>query len=229
MTAYRKVVRKIDDFDMALTLTTTPQGEFGWRSKTTHTSGTPTAAVVADSVAGSALKIALDTTSEVQVETAYQNDVLVFLLAELQLVEFVAKVSGVASASTLLFGIATAENDTPASVTNYAWFKLIGGTSTSELYVDSSDGTHVNTSVDTLTTLGSVYKKCAIDFTNGLKDVRFYVDGARVCASTTFDLSAASAGQGVQLYLQVGKSSAADAPALYVTACEIQYRVAGGQ
>ena len=54
-------------------------------------------------------------------------------------------------------------------------------------------------------TLGSTYKRFVIDFAGGKSDVKFYVDGARVAASTTFDMSNYSAG--FQPYVQIQKTA----------------------
>jgi hypothetical protein len=53
--------------------------------------------------------------------------------------------------------------------------------------------------------LVATYKKFYIDFTGGKSNVKFYVDGARVAASTTFDMSNYSAG--LQPYVQHQKTA----------------------
>jgi hypothetical protein len=53
-----------------------------------------------------------------------------------------------------------------------------------------------------------------IDFTGGKSDVKFYIDGARVAASTTFDMSGYSAG--LQPYVQIQKTSDANTDSVVV-------------
>lgn len=200
----RGIIENVDNFDRAQTLTTTP-GYNGWTVADTSAAGTPTYTTVTEN--GGAMKLTLEATSEAQNVCMYQNDVLMLDLANLQLVEFIAKVSGIDSVTTLVFGVGTARNDTVASVTNCAWFKILGSGSTSNVLIDTRDGTTSNTGVATGTTLSSTYKKFTIDFQNGLADVRFFIDGDRVAGSTTFSMAAITADQNVQPIVQIQKAS----------------------
>jgi hypothetical protein len=88
---------------------------------------------------------------------------------------------------------------------------LIGSTS---LVVESDDGTTDKDDVATGQTLSTTYKKFVIDFAGGKSDVKFYVDGVRVAASTTFDMSAATSS--LQPYVQIQKTAATDADAVTI-------------
>jgi hypothetical protein len=222
----REVVRKVDRFDRAQAFTTTPAGEFGWTIKDTSSAGTPTYLCLTAN--GGAAKLLLDNTSEAQVVTLYQNDVLPYDLAQLQSVEFTVFVSGVDSVTTIVFGVASAQNDTADSVTINAWFRMQGSASTTALLCETDDGTSDLDDKSTGTTLAGTHKKCLIDFTNGLSDIRFYVDGARVAAATTFTLSSITADQNVQLFAQLQKASGTGVPALQITNVAVQYVTADG-
>ena len=70
------------------------------------------------------------------------------------------------------------------------------------------------------TTLSTTYKKFVIDFSSGLADIRFFIDGARVAASTTFTLAGITSGQNVQPFVQIQKASGTGTPAIQIA----QYR-----
>jgi len=65
-----------------------------------------------------------------------------------------------------------------------------GANSTSLVYVETDVEVRDNNDVSTGVTLGTTFKKFVIDFRGGKSDVKFYIDGQRVCATTTFDMSA---------------------------------------
>lgn len=193
----------IDEFNRAQAFTTTP-GMNGWTIKDTSSSGTPTyLCITADE---GAFKLTMDNTNEAQIVTLYQNNVLTYDIRHLSNIWWVAQVAGIAATDTLVMGVASAQNDTSDTVEVNAWFRMDGGTSTSTLYVETDDNTTNVTATTTGTTLAAAYKRLLIDFTQGLGDVRFFVDGARVAAGTTFDMSAVAAGQNVQPYIQLQKS-----------------------
>ena len=112
---------------------------------------------------------------------------------------------------SLAFGLASARNDAIDSIANHASFRLIGSTA---VVVESDDGTTDKDDVATGTTLGSTYKKFVIDFTGGKSNVKFYINDARVAASTTFDMSAATSS--LQPYVQIQKTAATDADAVTI-------------
>lgn len=200
-----------DHFDRAQTLATTP-GYNGWTVADTSASGSPTYTTITEN--GGAIALTLASTNEVENVCMYQNDVLMLDLARLQRVEFLAKVAAVDSTTTIVFGVGSARNDAIASVSVCAWFKILGSSSTSAIVIDTRDGTNSNTSVATGQTLSSTYKKFTIDFEKGLADVRFFIDGERVAASTTFNMSAITSDQNVQPLIQVQKTASTAVPAI---------------
>jgi len=105
-------------------------------------------------------------------------------------------------------GMASAQNDTADTVSYNAWFRMEGSASTSNLVVETDDDTTNNDDNATGTTLSTVYKRMLVDLSQGLSDVRFFVDGARVGSTETYSLRrSAAAGQNVQPFVQIQKAS----------------------
>lgn len=214
-----------DLFDRAQAFTTTP-GQNGWTIADTSSAGTPTY-LCATEDGGSAV-LTLASTSEAENVCLFFNDVLPWDLAGLQYVKFVAKVSGIDSASTLVFGVGSARNDTPDSVTVSAWFRMEGSASTSAVVVETDDNSNTWDDVATGQTLSSTYKTFMIDFSRGLADVRFFIEGEPVATGTTFNMSAVTSGQNVQPIVQIQKASGTGTPAVTIALIEAQYRYAYG-
>jgi hypothetical protein len=212
-------------FDRAQAFTTTP-GMNGWTIADTSSSGTPTYLCVTDD--GGAAALTLAATSEAENVCLYFNDVLPWDLARLQYLKIVAKVSGIDSATTLVMGVGNARNDAPDSVGVNAWFRMEGSASTSAIVCESDDGTTDNDDKATGQALSSTYKTFLIDFSQGLSDIRFYIEGERVAASTTFTLASATSGQNVQPIIQLQKASGTGTPAVTIALVEAQYRYAYG-
>lgn len=212
-------------FDRAQAFTTTP-GQNGWTIADTSASGTPTYLCATED--GGAAVLTIAATSEAENVCLYFNDVLPWDLAGLQYVKFVAKVSGVDAVTTLTMGVGSARNDTPDSVTVNAWFRMEGSASTSNVVVETDDNTTDNDDKATGYTLSSTYKTFMIDFSRGLADVRFYIEGEPVATGTTFNMSAVTSGQNVQPIIQIQKASGTGTPAVTIAAIEAQYRYAYG-
>ena len=196
-------------FDRGQTLSATP-GHNGWAIEDTSTSGTPT--YVTQDGGGAVLTLA--STSEAEIVTLNQADKLIFDIDELQYLQFFAKVSGVDSVTTIVMGLCTAQHDTPDSATNNCWFRMEGSASTSAVVVETDDGTTDNDDKATGVTLADTLKKFHIDFTRGKSDIRFFIDDARVAASTTFSM-AATTGK-LQPLFTVQKASGTGTPAITV-------------
>lgn len=225
MTVSRGVITNVDNFDRAQAFTTTP-GQNGWTAADTSSAGTPTYLCITED--GGAAKLTLAATSEAEIVTLYMNDVLPLDLANLQRVEFIAKVAGIDSVTTLTMGVGSARNDTDDSVAVNAWFRMEGSASTTAVVAESDDGTTDNDDKATGTTLSSTYKKFTIDFTNGLSDIRYFVDGERVAASTTFTLAGITTGQNVQPIFQLQKASGTGVPSVTIAQVTTVQRYAYG-
>lgn len=221
----REVRDWCDYFDRAQAFTTTP-GQNGWTIKDTSSAGTPTYLCITED--GGAAKLTLASTSEAEIVTLYHNDVLAFDLSRIQHVEYVAKVAGIDSVTTLTMGVADAQNDTDDSVAVSAWFRMQGSASTSAVVVETDDATTNNDDVSTGTTLSSTYKTFKIDFTRGLSDIRFYIDGEPVATGTTFSMASVTAGQNVQPFIQLQKASGTGTPSVTIAKARIKYTTAYG-
>ena len=215
----------VDNFDRAQAITTTP-GMNGWTIKDTSSAGTPTYLCLTEN--GGALKLLLASNSEAEIVTLFQNDVLIYDVAQLQQIWWIVQVAGIDAVTTLTMGVGSAQNDTDDSVATSAWFRMEGSASTTNLVVETDDATNDNPDVATGETLAAVYKKLAIDFTNGLSDVRFFCDGSRVASGTTFDMSDLTAGLNVQPWIQLQKASGTGVPSVTIAQFGAQYEWAYG-
>lgn len=217
----RRVFTHIDNFLRAQVLSTTP-GEGGWTAKDVSSSGTPTYLVVS----GDGMKLSLASTDEAEQVTMYHNDVLQFELARLQHLWWVAKVSGVNAVTTIVAGLASAQNATPDSVATSAWFRMEGSASTSNVVVETDDGTIDKDDVATGKTLSSAFKKMHLDFTDGLANVKFYFDGQRVAEGTQFDMSNVAAATKVQPFVQIQKTEGSGTPSISIAEFGYTYEIA---
>lgn len=225
MTVSRGVRTLIEHFDRAQVYSSTP-GQNGWTIKDTSAAGAPTYLNVTED--GGAAKLTLAAEDEAEIVTLFHNDVLMFDPRMIQNAWFIAKVADISAVTTLVFGLATEQNDAADSVAEHAWFRMEGSVSTSAVVVETDDGANDINDVATGQALGSTYKKCLIDFTNGLGDVRFFIDGQRVAAGTKFDMSALEAGHNVQPFVQLQKSGGATTPSITIAQFGIQYSWAYG-
>jgi hypothetical protein len=209
-----------DYFDRSQVFSTTA-GPMGWAIKDTSSAGTPT--YLTQSGRGAVLTC--DNTSEAQIVTLYQKDILPFTLGELHSMEFVAKVSGIDAVTTLVMGLASAQNDTSDTVTTNAWFRMEGSASTSNVVVETDDNVTNTDDVATGVTLSTTYKKFRIDFTQGYTSPRFFIDGARVAGSSTaLTLAGAASTVAVQPYFQLQKGSGTGIPAVTIGMVSIKSR-----
>ncbi|MBK8916453.1 MAG: hypothetical protein IPM64_17950 [Phycisphaerales bacterium] len=207
-----------DDFRRAQAFTTTP-GHNGWTIKDTSAAGTPTYLCTEE---GAVLTLAA--TSEAEIVTLYHNDVKAFPLGDIVSIEWAVKVSGIDSTTTLVMGIASSQNDTADSVQEHAWFRMEGSASTTALVAETDDNTTNNDDKATGATLSTTTRRLKVDFSNGLDDVRFYVDGSRRASATTFDMQAATDGLDLQPFVQLQKASGTGTPSVTIRSCIITYR-----
>jgi len=193
-------VKLEEDFLGPMTLTASPTNGDRWDIADTSSAGTPTYTV--GGINGEAT-LAFDSQSEVQNVCLFQSDVLNWDIDLIQRIEMRVKTTATLdSATSLAFGLASARNDAIDSITAHASFRIIGNNT---LVVESDDGTTDKDDVATGASLSDTYKKFVIDFTGGKSNVKFYVDGVRVAASTTFDMSGYTAG--LQPYVQIQKTA----------------------
>lgn len=191
-----------DDFNgVVATLPSSADPATPWLVDDTSASGTP---VYTKGTSVATLKLA--STSEVENVCLHFGDALDFDIDDLQRVEMRVKLDAAfTSGSELVFGVGSARNDTTDSVAAHAWFKMVGASSTTAVYVETDDGSVDDDDNDTGETLGTSFKRFVIDFTGGKSNVKFYIDGKRVLAGTTFSLADYSAG--LQPIIQIQKAA----------------------
>lgn len=200
MAGIQDFVKFEEDFLGPMTLTASPTNQDRWDIADTSSAGTPTYTV--GGINGEAT-LAFDSQSEIQNVCLYQSDVLNWDIDLIQRIEMRVKTTATLdSATSLAFGLASARNDAIDSITAHASFRIIGNNT---LVVESDDGTTDKDDIATGASLSDTYKKFVIDFTGGKSNVKFYVDGVRVAASTTFDMSGYTAG--LQPYVQIQKTA----------------------
>lgn len=209
MAGIQDFIEYVEDFLGPQTLTASPAGSDQWDIADTSSAGTPTYTV--GGINGEAT-LAFDSQAEIQNVCLFKSDVLNFDIDAIHSIELRVKtVAALDSATSLAFGLCSARNDAIDSLAAHASFRLIGSNS---LVVETDDSVNDNDDVATGATLGSTYKRFVIDFAGGKSDVKFYVDGARVAASTTFDMSNYSAG--FQPYVQIQKTADANTDSVVI-------------
>lgn len=201
----------------------------GWKGTLVKTSGSPTAG----NVAGGGVALATDSTNEAQSASLTNGDLLSYPSLTMNTMMFEVKGSSLASASatTYAFGLGTALNTTYASMTNYILFVCSGSNS---IVIYASDGTNTYSAIATGQSIQTSFRLCEIDFTNGLSDVRFYLDdgtnarrrvplnGAVTSGSSAFNLSAMT-GNLQPVFFNV-KTSSTNATTLTVRNLFLDYR-----
>lgn len=201
-----------DDFNGAVaTFPTSADPATAWLVDDTSSSGTPTY-----TKGTSAATLTLASTSEIENVCLHFNDALDFDIDLIQRIEMKVKIgaSTFTSGSILCFGLGSARDDTANSVAANAWFRMEGANSTTLVYVETDDGVRDNDDVSTGVTLGTTYKEFVIDFTGGKQNVKFCIDGQRVGASTTFDMSGYALG--LQPIVQIQKAANANVDSVVV-------------
>jgi hypothetical protein len=177
----------------------------GWKGTIVKSAGNPSAA----NVAGGGVSLLTDSTSEAQSVSLTHADLLSFPLSYLLRVRFEMKASAsIPSATNFFAGVGSALNTTYGSMTNAIGFVMSGSNSVS-IYTD--DGTLVNNGVATGQSIGTSFSYWVIDFSQGLSDIRFYMEDAyslrRVAASTTFSIANASSNNVQPVFFNVKTSS----------------------
>ena len=197
-----------DDFNGTVaTLPASADPATPWLVDDTSSSGTPTY-----TTGTSEAVLTLASTTEAENVCLHFGDSLDFDIDLIQRVEMRVKtVATLDSATSVAFGMASARNDAIDSIAAHASFRLIGSNS---VVVESDDSVTDKDDISTGASLVATYKRFVIDFTGGKSDVKFYIDGARVAASTTFDMSGYSAG--LQPYVQIQKTSDANTDSVTV-------------
>lgn len=179
-----------------------------WLAVDTSAAGTPTYVRNASNAV-----LTLTSTSEVQNVCLAHGDALSFDIDDLLSAEFRVKVTGCTSGTTISWGMASARNDTPASMTALALFTMTGATSTTDVTVETDDNVTDTAPVSSATALSTTFKRFVIDFSNK-SNIKFYIDGVQVARSTTFTMAGYTSG--LQPFIQIQKTSSANTDAVTV-------------
>jgi len=201
-----------DDFNGAVAaLPTSADPATAWLVDDTSSAGAPTY-----TKGTSEATLTLASTSEIENVCLHFNDALDFDIDLIQRLEMRVKIGAATftSGSILCFGLGSARSDTADDVAANAWFRMEGASSTTLVYLETDDAVRDNNDISTGVTLGTSFKEFVIDFTGGKSDVKFYIDGQRVGATTTFDMSGYSSG--LQPLVQLQKASNANVDAVSV-------------
>lgn len=222
MAVHTTVTTLIDRFVRPLTLTTTPEGGaggFGWTVADTSAAGAPTYATQS----GGFMRLLLAADAEVENVCMFGNDVLSFELGKLHNFWLVARFAGLASASTITWGLGSARNDTPDTVTTNCYFRVEGVTSLTNVVIETDDGTD-NDDNATGAVIGTGWKKYSINFIEGgLGNVKFNIDGDPVGRSETMVMSGVASTTNLQPLIQVQKTSSTDVPRMDIAELGIQF------
>jgi hypothetical protein len=203
MAGIQDFVEWYDDFLGPQTVLASPVGSDQWDLVVTGT--TPTATV--GGINGE-LTLANSSATEIQNCCVFTSDILNYDIDLIQRAEFrvkfTAQTGGTCDSTTsIAFGLASARADAIDSIASHALFRIIGSNA---IVVETDDAVTDRDDVATgVSFVSGVYRKFVIDFTGGKSDVKFYIDGVRVAASTVFTMASYTAG--FQPYFQIQKTS----------------------
>jgi len=176
-----------------------------WRAIDVSSAGDTTPLVVADGASGIA-RMPLDSTSEAQESGLDWNDQRFFILNQGLIWEArVALQTLPTLLSEAVWGLAGDKNAVADSVAESLWFKADGD---GVIVVENDDTVNTNDDIATGTTVtAGSFKIYRIDCTT-ITNCKFYIDGVRVAAATTFNMSQV-AGLKLQPYFHNAKASGA--------------------
>lgn len=161
-----------------------------WLITDTSSAGAPTHVPVDGSSSGE-VAIDFDSQSEVQNVCLSFANTLQFDIDKIRFAQFRVKMNQatVDSATSFAFGLTGDRNDAIDTIAQAALFRVVGGDSTTNVVLETDDGTNNNDDIASGTTLINAYKVFEINFVLGTADVRFLIDGQPAGAATTFDMS----------------------------------------
>jgi predicted RecA/RadA family phage recombinase len=194
-----------DDFQGASGALLTETGSLGVWDDTIVGAAPPTVAAKADAHGG-VMAALLTATNEAQQACLHFGNQLGFELAKTKRFEARVSIPTLPTGSAdLVIGLATDHNATRDSVASHAWFRLNGS---GAVVVETDDSVADNDDVATgVTWVAATTKLLMIDLSD-LADVKFYIDGVRVAAGTTFSMAGYTAN--LQPYIAAGKAAGTD-------------------
>jgi len=195
-----------DDFlgaDLVIPPFGTDESGCKWVYKDVSAAGAPTCAKLADAVNG-VIELDLDNTSEVQTVEMDFDDQLVFSIAQGLIFEARISMSVLPDASTArgIFGMGGAWVAEGAA--HRVGFEIL----TAGVINAEEDDAVTDTSASTgITAVAGTYNIFRVDCTTQT-NIKFFIDGARVAASTTFANASAGANLKMQPYFGCTKTAA---------------------
>lgn len=211
----------------------TSAGDGDWLVDDTSSSGTPIYSRLdgGESTALGAIgvaKLGFDNTNEIQNVCLHHGDTLSFDVSKIQLAEF-RVMQGQATkdaATTFAFGLTGDRNDAIDSIAHNILFRLAAASASNVVVVETDNGTTDNDDKATGQSLTNAWKTFKIDFSQGLTDVRFYMDDsngkmARVASSTTFDVTGI---KNVQPFFQLQKSADTNTDYVLIDYVKIRFK-----
>lgn len=202
----RYPVKFEDDFtgaDVAIPAFGSAESGCPWVLKDISAAGTPTGAKLANTPNG-VIELDLDNTSEVQTIEVNMDDQLCFSIEQGLIFEARIAMSVLPDAATArgIFGVGGAWVAEGAA--HRVGFEIL----TAGVINAEEDDAVTDTSADTgVTAVAGTYNIFRIDCTT-ITDIKFFVDGVRVCTSTTFNNASSTANRKVQPYFGCTKTAA---------------------
>lgn len=179
-----------------------------WVKQDTSAVGAPTWALVADTHGGEfAMTLAAD--AEAESLTLYFGDQLIFAANKKPVLEARLKVSTIAAAQRVVFGLAGVRDATLDNIAQNAWFRIEANMN---VLVETDDGTTDNDDNDTtVDAVNGTYAIYEVDLSN-LADIKFRINGIDRTPET-MNLSALTT-ETLQPFLEIQKDSGTGTPAI---------------
>ena len=166
-----------------------------------------------DGEANGVCGLVMDSDSNAEDAVLYMGDTRQFDLNQSLFFECRCAVEVLPTTGVLVFGMAGDHHLTKDSVTEHAWFRM----EDTSLLTESDDTTNDNNDIDTGEDIvAAAWHLYQIDFGN-IANVKFFLDGVRVNASTTFDMSNLTDAEAImQPYFSLDKGADAGVGSLYI-------------
>ena len=164
-------------------------GTYDWNILKVAAAGTPLVEIVANSVNGE-FQLTLDGQNEAQDVVLYQPASKTFDVSHGLIFEAGINMAVVPGTSVCaVAGMSGPHNLDKDTTANAAWFRWDAASMAIKCETDDTTAGHENDDVATgVNAVAGTYNIYRIDFTN-LSNVKFFIDGVRVCTSTTFNMS----------------------------------------
>ena len=180
-----------------------PATGYPWVQKTVKTGGSPTVAVTANSAAG-IVALALDATVEKQEATLYANDQKNWDVTKNLTFETRAAFAVLPTALVeMVFGLQSVWIDGPDNAAQYVRFQALAS---GLVNMQTKDGTNTFAASSGVTLAAGAYRVFRIDAAD-VTNVRFFIDGTEVSATSQFSFAATGASAVLQPYCSVYKAS----------------------